>query len=90
MGEKEFSKFCKEQIQKYYKEHRNEDMPVEDIFVVWFSKTLQNTKGLFSTTHSGDHTYVEMTYNGDKQELYMDVYDKLLNQAIPCHLVAKA
>lgn len=45
-----------------------------DIFVVWYAKTLQNHKALLSSTVS-DH-YFECTYNGDKNEMYIDVYHK--------------
>ena len=47
------------------------------IFVPIFKK--QNYKCLASTTVSGDGIYAEYTYNGDKQELYEDVYQKLTN-----------
>ena len=50
--------------------------------MVWSCKTLQNYKALLSTAVSGDGIYVEFTYNGDRQELYMDVYHKLLNWKI--------
>lgn len=52
------------------------------MFVVWSCKTLQNYKALLSTTVSGDGIYVEFTYNGDKQEMYMDVYHKIANRKI--------
>ena len=45
-------------------------------------KTLQNYKLLASTTVSGDGIYVEYTYNGDKQELYEDVYVKETNACL--------
>lgn len=45
-------------------------------------QTLQNYKCLASTTVSGDGIYAEYTYNGDKQELYEDIYDKVQNT---CH-----
>ncbi len=48
---------------------------LEDIYVVWFSKTLQNWKALVSTTLP-DGMYYEVTYNGDKFELYLDAYKK--------------
>lgn len=54
----------------------------EEVFIVWFSKTLQNFKALVSTTVS-DGIYYEITYNGDKQELYLDAYKKWENKAIP-------
>lgn len=50
---------------------------LEDVFVVWFSKTLKNWKALVGTTLNGD--YYEITYNGDKKETYLDVYQKTNN-----------
>jgi len=55
---------------------------VDDVFVVWFCKTLQNWKALVSTTvHDG--MYYEVTYNGDKGETYVDAYKKWENVCIP-------
>ena len=53
----------------------------EDVYIVWFSKTLQNWKALVSTNVS-DGIYYEVTYNGDKKQTYLDVYKKWDNQAI--------
>ena len=53
----------------------------DDVFVVWFCKTLQNWKALVSTTVS-DGMYYEVTYNGDKNETYLDVYKKWENICI--------
>lgn len=50
----------------------------EDVFIVWFVKALQNWKVLVSTMIP-DGMYYELTYNGDKQELYIDVYQKMNN-----------
>ena len=54
---------------------------MNDVYVVWFSKTLQNWKALVSTTVP-DNKYYELTYNGDKGETYVDVYVKLDNQVV--------
>lgn len=54
----------------------------DNVFVVWFCKTLQNWKALVSTTVP-DGVYYEVTYNGDKQETYLDVYKKWENKRIP-------
>jgi hypothetical protein len=59
----------------------DEEVPYK-IYVVWFSKTLQNWKALVSTTLP-DGRYYEVTHNGDACETYLDVYVKVLNQAIP-------
>jgi hypothetical protein len=50
----------------------------EDVYVVWYSKTLQNAKALLSTPLP-DGMYYEVTYNGDKDEIYFDAYKKFHN-----------
>ena len=54
---------------------------MDDVFVVWFCKTLQNWKALVSTTIQ-DSKYYEITHNGDKQEAYVDAYVKLDNHVV--------
>lgn len=53
----------------------------DDVYVVWFCKTLQNWKALVSTTVS-DGMYYEITHNGDKGETYVDVYKKWENVCV--------
>lgn len=77
-----YESVCKNALVKWYNEHMPNKITLENIFVVWSCKTLQNYKALLSTTVSGDGIYAEYTYNGDKQELYEDVYKKLTNQCI--------
>ena len=57
------------------------NFPVENVYAVWLCKTLQNNKGLFSTTCE-DGKYYEATYNGDKDELYLDTYVHQNNECI--------
>ena len=49
-----------------------------DVYIVWFSKTLQNWKAMVST-NLPDGMYYEVTYNGDKDEVYLDAYKKFEN-----------
>lgn len=56
-------------------------LTVDDVYIVWWSKTLQNWKALLSTTVS-DGMYYEVTYNGDKQETYIDAYKKWKNKCV--------
>ena len=51
---------------------------IDDVYVVWFCKTLQNWKALLST-NVPDGVYYEITHNGDKNETYVDVYKKWEN-----------
>lgn len=82
MGSEEFLKVCKEHVVGYFNSHcertDNANMTVEDVYVVWYCKTLQNHKALLSTNIS-DGMYYEMTFNGDKNQLYMDAYKKWQN-----------
>ena len=85
MNEKDFVQFCKKQIVNYTNEHLDKTdgkvITEDDVFVVWLCKTLQNNKALLSTTLF-DGMYYEITYNGDKDEAYIDTYKKLENYKI--------
>lgn len=54
---------------------------LDDVYIVWSCKTLQNWKVLISTTLP-DGMYYECTYNGNKDELYIDAYKKFENVVI--------
>lgn len=54
---------------------------MEDVFVVWSCKTLQNSKAILSATNKGAYMY-EFTMNGDKGHIYRDVYKKIDNTAL--------
>ena len=54
----------------------------DDVYIVWSCKTLQNNKVLASAP--GNAMYYELTYNGDKDELYVDAYVKKDNVCIRC------
>lgn len=85
MNEKRFIKYCKKAVIDYFNEHVDKteatQLNEDDVFVVWQCKTLQNNKALLSTTVS-DGMYYELTYNGDKEELYFDAYKKWENKCI--------
>jgi len=53
----------------------------DDVYVVWFSKTLSNAKALLISNADGAKgLYYEATYNGDRREIYLDVYTKVENK----------
>lgn len=81
-GMAHFESVCKKRLVEWYNKYNDTKITLENVFVVWSCKTLQNYKALLSTTVSGDGIYAEYTYNGDKQELYEDVYKKLTNTCI--------
>lgn len=85
-GMNNFQNICKKKLVEWYNtavgECTDQEIQLDDVFIVWSRKTLQNYKCLASTTVSGDGIYAEYTYNGDKQELYEDVYKKLSNKCL--------
>lgn len=82
-GMEHFQSVCKKKMVEWYnRQPERQQIDMSNVFVVWSCKTLQNYKCLVSTTVSGDGIYAEYTYNGDKQELYEDVYQKLSNTCI--------
>lgn len=83
MGSKDFLKLAIREVEKYASEHldKSDGVPSFEVFVVWCCKTLQNHKALLSTTLF-DGMYYECTYNGDKNEMYLDAYKKFENRCI--------
>ena len=89
MGNSEFINYCKRLIVDYVisTEYKLPSGYIPrifeyNVFGVWVCKTLQYNQSLLSTTTDGDTRYYEVTYNGDKDEFYLDVYDKIINQRI--------
>ena len=70
-------------VRRYIWEHLDKDDPEAtfEVFIVWKCKALQNWKYLLSSTLF-DGMYYELTYNGDKQEWYLDAYKKFENRVI--------
>lgn len=74
MTDEKFIKFSKAAVKKNYP-----NMDDEAIHLVWFSKSLKNFKGLF-VTDAMDSKIYEVTYNGEKNEIYLDIYEKKSNK----------
>lgn len=83
MGSQEFLNICKTKVVEYSNVRRDKtdvtpELTTEDAYVVWCCKILQNHKVLLSTPIP-DGMYYEITYNGDRNELYFDAYKKWEN-----------
>ena len=71
-------------VRSYIIEHldKSDENPEFDLYTVWKCKTLQNWKYMISSTlHDG--MYYEVTFNGDKNEWYLDAYKKFENRCVP-------
>ena len=60
-GMAEYESVCKNALVQWYNSHNETKITLENVFVVWVCKTLQNYKALLSTTVSGDGIYAEYT-----------------------------
>lgn len=65
--------FIKDRLEK-----TDDEFTINDVYVVWFCKTLQNWKALVSTTLP-DGMYYELTCDGDAKKVYIDSYKKFEN-----------
>jgi len=72
MNVNEFTDKAKKVVADY------ENISVDEVFIVWFCKTLQNWKAILATTQLDAKIY-EATYNGNKEETYVDIYKKESN-----------
>ena len=85
MSNDKFLELCKKTIIDYFNNGveitDNMKITENNVFIVWSCKTLQNNNALVSTNIS-DGMYYELTYNGDKKELYLDAYKKWENKCI--------
>ena len=72
-------KMAKAAVVAWYNEHNAPStIGMEDVYIVWFCKVLQNWKAL-AGTHHGDGMYYEITFDGDKDCAYVDAYKKWQN-----------
>lgn len=75
MGSKEFQELAMNAVFQV-----NPNIAISEMFVVWMVKVLQNNKALISAKSTDN--YYEVTYNGDKKELYVDEYIKNTNTCL--------
>ena len=70
-------------VENYIHEHldKSDFQPEFTVFTVWKVKALQNWKFLISSSLP-DGMYYELTFNGDREEWYLDAYKKFENRCI--------
>ena len=83
MDNEKFINLCKKLVREYATNHldKSREIPSFNVFAAWSCKVLQNNKAILSTTLP-DNMYYELTYNGDKKELYFDAYEKFEDRKI--------
>ena len=83
MNNKDFVEKAKQAVVDYFNSQadstdKNGRITADEVYVVWLVKALQNNKALLSTSVP-DGMYYEFTWNGDKNEGYLDAYKKWKN-----------
>lgn len=87
MDNQKFEDLCKQKVADFANKNYGSDFLYDnckgavvpaDVYIVWITKVLQNNKAL-AALPVGDGMYYELTYNGDKDELYLDAYKKQEN-----------
>lgn len=79
MEAQDFLPKCKQMVADYANEQTVIQVVLpEDVYVVWYCKTLQNAKALLSTPIP-DGMYYEVTLNGNTNDMYLDAYMKVKN-----------
>lgn len=85
MTNTEFRKVAVNAVVDYFNSKKEKTdqyvMTEDDVYIVWLCKTLQNHKAMLSTMVL-DGMYYEFTWNGDKNEGYLDAYKKWENMTI--------
>lgn len=71
----EFEVKCKNALVKILKEKYDEDYTIQELHLVWLSKALRNFKCCICDLKPNQR-YYECTYNGNTDELYVDIYNK--------------
>lgn len=77
----EFEVAAKNAVIKYFEEALNTEIKINELELVWFAHEL----GFKKCTIWGkkmNRYYAEVTYNREAVEMYLDIYEKIVNQRI--------
>ncbi len=80
MTSSEFEKIAKNAVVKYLRENYI-PVTIESLDIVWFAHELGYKKCTIWGQPMGNR-YAEVTYNRDKDEMYVDIYQKIINNKI--------
>lgn len=81
MTSNEFEKIAKNAVIKIMKENHGIELKQDELEFVWFAHELGYKKCTLYAQKLG-HYYPEVTFNRDKDELYVDIYLKQSNTKI--------
>lgn len=80
MNNNYFELIAKRMVLQEIEKKLKKEIRREDVFTIWMTKVLQNNKAIFGSVLTND--LYEITYNGDKNEFYIDKYQKIENKKV--------
>lgn len=83
MTTEEFIAKCRDHVLTVAKKEFDANALSSDVQLVWYAKTLQNHKCIVCIPGRDIGHIYECTYNGDKEEFYIDAYNKVSNTVFP-------
>ncbi len=79
-----FEVAAKKAVIKAALENYGQELTIEDIQMVWFCHTLGFKKAvLVDSDNRNNQRIYEVTYNRDRNELYLDIYGRLTDMVVP-------
>lgn len=83
----EFEKAAKRAVVYFMKERHCLNVAFENLQLVWFGHVLGNKKCLLYAPEL-EGWYLEVTYNVNTMEFYVDAYRKVSNNRITCEAIS--
>lgn len=77
----DFEVKAKREVIELIKDMYEEEYDISDISVVWMTHVLGNKKAVLIDSGKNTRLY-EVTYNAAKDEMYVDMYVKVINRAV--------
>ena len=81
MNSYKYEVICKNALIKELKRLYDQDFTIEELHLVWFAKALQNYKCVIVDLEDNQR-YYELTFNGTRNQIYLDIYEKQYNVVI--------
>lgn len=82
----QFEVAAKNAVMDVIKKNHNEDFVISDLSFVWFARILGYMKAI--VIDNGQNTRLfEVTYNLNKDEMYVDEYDKQTNTVFTADMI---
>ena len=75
MDGRDFMQVAVKAVADYHNANSDTKITEDNVFIVWMCKTIGNNKALLATD-AADCMYYEFTWNGAKNEGYLDAYKK--------------